>query len=60
LAPSPPIWYSGFIYESDITRGLIMWNLRDKAVAGAKRFDRVNPQTQETTFPFKGTAFGAG
>jgi hypothetical protein len=29
-------------------------------VAGAKKFDRVNPQTQETTFPFKGTAFGTG
>jgi hypothetical protein len=53
-------WYNGRIYESDITRGLIIWKLSDNAVAGAKKFDRVNPQTQETTFPFKGTAFGAG
>jgi hypothetical protein len=43
-------WYNGFIYESDITRGLIIWNLSDSAVAGAKKFDRVNPQTQESTF----------
>jgi hypothetical protein len=51
-------WYNGFIYESDITRGLIVWNLSDNVVAGAKKFDHLNPQTQETSFPFKGTAFG--
>lgn len=51
-------WYNGRIYESDITRGLIIWNLSDSAVAGAKRFDHSNPQTQETSFAFKGTAFG--
>jgi hypothetical protein len=69
--PNPPVgielggdwssyWYNGRIYESDITRGLIIWKLSDNAVAGAKKFDRVNPQTQETTFPFKGRAFGTG
>ena len=67
--PNPPVgielggdwssyWYNGRIYESDITRGLIIWKLSDNAVAGAKKFDRVNPQTQETSFPFKGTAHG--
>jgi hypothetical protein len=58
--PNPPVgielggdwstyWYNGFIYESDITRGLIIWNLSDKAVAGAKKLDHLNPQTQEST-----------
>lgn len=51
-------WYNGLIYESDITRGLITWNLSDNVVAGAMKFDHLNPQTQETSFPFKGTAFG--
>jgi hypothetical protein len=51
-------WYNGRIYESDITRGLIIWDLSDPAVAGAKRFDHLNPQTAMTSFPFKGTAFG--
>lgn len=50
--------YRGRIYESDITRGLIIWELSDKVVAGAMNFDHLNPQTQETSFPFKGTAFG--
>ena len=26
-------WYNGRIYESDITRGLIIWRLNDPAVA---------------------------
>lgn len=51
-------WYDGLIYESDITRGLIVWNLSDDVVAGAMRVDHLNPQTAETSFPFKGTAFG--
>ncbi|HEX2030979.1 MAG TPA: hypothetical protein VHL78_06230 [Actinomycetota bacterium] len=52
-------WYNGRIYESDITRGLIIWKLGDNAVAGAKRFYHLNPQTQMTSFAFKGTAFGS-
>ena len=59
--PNPPVglelggdwstyWYNGFIYESDITRGLIIWKLSDPAVAGAKRLPRLNPQTQESSF----------
>jgi hypothetical protein len=47
-------WYDGLIYESDIRRGLIVWNLSDSAVAGAKKLGHVNPQTQETSFPLKG------
>ena len=42
-------WYDGFIYESDITRGLLIWNLSDKAVAGARKLGHMNPQTQEFT-----------
>ena len=56
--PNPPVgielggdwstyWYNGFIYESDITRGLGIWNLSDRAVAGARKLDHLNPQTQE-------------
>jgi hypothetical protein len=56
--PNPPVgielggdwstyWYNGFIYESDITRGLIIWNLSDKAVAGARKLEHLNPQTIE-------------
>jgi len=67
--PNPPVgielggdwstyWYNGRVYESDITRGLIVWNLSDNVVAGPMNFGHLNPQTQETSFPFKGTAFG--
>jgi hypothetical protein len=48
-------WYDGFIYESDIRRGLIVWKLSDSAVAGAKKLGHSNPQTQETSFPLKRT-----
>jgi hypothetical protein len=51
-------WYDGRIYESDITRGLIVWNLNDRVVAGARHLGHLNPQTQETSFAFKGTAHG--
>jgi hypothetical protein len=51
-------YYNGRIYESDITRGLVVWNLSDNVVAGAMNFGHLNPQTQETSFSFKGTAFG--
>jgi hypothetical protein len=47
-------WYNGLIYESDITRGLIIWRLSDPAVAGAKRLGHLNPQTQETSFELRG------
>ena len=58
--PNPPVgielggdwstyWYNGFIYESDITRGLIIWKLSDEAVEDAIKLARLNPQTQEFT-----------
>ncbi|HXV35182.1 MAG TPA: hypothetical protein VD769_14335 [Gaiellaceae bacterium] len=40
-------WYNGRIYESDITRGLIIWRLNDPAVATYFRTSHSNPQTQE-------------
>jgi hypothetical protein len=40
-------WYNNFIYESDITAGLQIYGLSDKARAGAIRLSRLNPQTQE-------------
>jgi hypothetical protein len=56
--PNPPVgielggdwstyWYNGRIYESDITRGLIIWKLSDRAVAGARKLGHLNPQTTE-------------
>jgi hypothetical protein len=42
-------WYNGLIYESDITRGMMVWNLSDRAVAGARKLGHLNPQTQEFT-----------
>jgi hypothetical protein len=47
-------WYDGRIYESDMKRGLIVWNLSDNVVAGAKKLGHLNPQTQETSFALKG------
>jgi len=66
--PNPPVgielggdwssyWYNGHIYESDITRGLIIWNLTDPLVAGAMNLSHLNPQTQLETFGLKGTPF---
>jgi hypothetical protein len=43
-------WYDGRIYESDMRRGLIIWDLSDPAVAGARKLRHLNPQTQETSF----------
>ena len=40
-------WYNNFVYESDITRGLNVFRISDRATAGAIRLDRLNPQTQE-------------
>jgi len=42
-------WYDGRIYESDMTRGMIIWSLSDKTVAGAQKLGHLNPQTQEFT-----------
>jgi len=43
-------WYNGRIYESDIRRGLIIWELSDPAVSGAQKLEHLNPQTLETSF----------
>jgi hypothetical protein len=42
-------WYNNFIYDSDITRGLNVFGLSDRARAGAMRLEGLNPQTQEFT-----------
>jgi hypothetical protein len=39
-------WYDGFIYESDITRGLTIWRLNDPAIKGFRQQVFSNPQTQ--------------
>jgi hypothetical protein len=46
-------WYNGYIYESDITRGLFTWKLEDRAVRDAMRVRHLNPQTQEFTIGAK-------
>jgi hypothetical protein len=40
-------WYNGRIYESDITRGLMIWRLDDPAVIQFVRTPHLNPQTSE-------------
>jgi hypothetical protein len=63
--PDPPVgiegggdwssyWYDGRIYESDMTRGLTIWNPTGPVFAGARKLGHLNPQTQETSFPMKG------
>ncbi len=42
-------WYNNFMYESDITEGLNIFGLSNKARAGAMRLPHLNPQTQEFT-----------
>jgi hypothetical protein len=44
-------WYNGFIYESEITKGLNVFRLSDRVTAGAIRLDHLNPQTQEFSLP---------
>jgi hypothetical protein len=46
-------WYNDRIYESDITRGLLIWELRDRAVRNARKLDHLNPQTQEFTIQLR-------
>ena len=42
-------WYNGRIYQSDITRGLLVWELDDDRVDTARTLTHANPQTQEST-----------
>src|SRR5918995_509844 len=46
-------WYDGRIYESDMTRGLLIWELADRAVAGGRKLGHLNPQTAEFTISLK-------
>jgi hypothetical protein len=42
-------WYNGFIYETNIGEGLNVFRFSGSETAGARRLDRLNPQTQEFT-----------
>jgi hypothetical protein len=42
-------WYNGFIYESDITKGLNVFRVSDRVIGGTTRLPHLNPQTQEFT-----------
>jgi hypothetical protein len=46
-------FYNGKIYESDITRGLYIWDLEDRDADRAERLRHLNPQTQEFTIGAK-------
>ena len=39
-------WYNGFMYETEITRGLNVFSLDDPRADDAVEFDFLNPQTQ--------------
>ena len=43
-------WYNGKIYESDIRRGLTIWDLDYDAENRVRAVDMSNPQTQTTSF----------
>lgn len=40
-------WYNNFMYEHDILEGTRVYRLSDRATAGARKLDHLNPQTQE-------------
>jgi hypothetical protein len=40
-------WYNGLIYETNITEGLNIFQLKDRRVSGARKLGHLNPQTQE-------------
>jgi hypothetical protein len=44
-------WYNNFVYESEITKGLMVFRVADRRLAGARQLSRLNPQTQEFTLP---------
>ncbi len=43
-------FYNGRIYESDIRRGVIIWNLDHDAMRRVRQVDLSNPQTQTASF----------
>jgi hypothetical protein len=42
-------WYNGYLYESDITRGLNIFRYTGAELDNAPRLSHLNPQTQEFT-----------
>ncbi|HEX5730808.1 hypothetical protein [Microbacterium sp.] len=42
-------WYNGFIYQSDISRGVASWRFNGGESFKAEKLDRLNPQTQTYT-----------
>jgi hypothetical protein len=44
-------WYNGYVYESDITRGLNVYRLPDTLVPGQATLTELNPQTQRRVEP---------
>jgi len=44
-------WYNGFIYESEITKGVSVFRFTGSQTAGAIRLPHLNPQTQEFSLP---------
>jgi hypothetical protein len=46
-------FYNGKIYESDITRGMYVWDFDDRDADRAVRLRHLNPQTQEFTIGAK-------
>lgn len=40
-------YYNNFVYESDITKGMQVFRVSDRAMAGAMRLPYLNPQTQD-------------
>ena len=44
-------WYNGFIYESEITKGMNVFRASDVRLAGAMKLGHLNPQTQEFSRP---------
>jgi hypothetical protein len=44
-------WYNGFSYESEITKGVNVFRVSDRRLAGALHLDHLNPLTQEFSLP---------
>jgi hypothetical protein len=42
-------WYNNFVFESEITKGLNVFRVSDRRLAGARILGHLNPQTQEFT-----------
>jgi hypothetical protein len=44
-------WYNNFAFESEITKGLNVFRVSDRRLAGALQLGRLNPQTEEFSLP---------